>query len=33
VPPFDLPAARILTAYRVPEHAPFDDTLIAASGS
>lgn len=28
--PFDLPAARILAAYRVPEHAPLDDTLIAA---
>ena len=28
--PFDLPAARILAAYRVPEHAPFDDALIAA---
>jgi len=27
---FDLPAARILAAYRVPEHAPFDDALIAA---
>lgn len=28
--PFDLPAARILAAYRVPEHAPYDDALIAA---
>lgn len=28
--PFNLPAARILAAYRVPEHAPFDDALIAA---
>ena len=28
--PFDLAAARILSAYRVPEHAPFDDALIAA---
>lgn len=28
--PFDLPAARILAAYRVPEHSPFDDALIAA---
>ena len=28
--PFDLPAARILAACRVPEHAPFDDALIAA---
>lgn len=28
--PFDLQAARILAAYRVPEHAPFDDALIAA---
>ena len=27
---FDLPAARILAGYRVPEHAPFDDALIAA---
>ncbi len=27
--PFDLPAARILSAYRVPEHAPLD-ALIAA---
>lgn len=27
---FDLSAARILAAYRVPEHAPFDDALIAA---
>ena len=28
--PFDLPAARVLAAYRVPQHAPFDDALIAA---
>lgn len=28
--PFDLAAARVLAAYRVPEHAPFDDALIAA---
>ena len=28
--PFDLPAARILATYRVPEHAPYDDALIAA---
>ncbi len=28
--PFDLPAARILAGYRVPEHAPFDDALLAA---
>jgi hypothetical protein len=28
--PFDLPAARILATYRVPELAPFDDALIAA---
>lgn len=28
--PFDLTTARILAAYRVPEHAPFDDALIAA---
>ena len=28
--PFDLSAARILAAYQVPEHAPFDDALIAA---
>ena len=27
---FDLPAARILATYQVPEHAPFDDALIAA---
>lgn len=27
---FDLPAARILATYRVPEHAPFDDALTAA---
>lgn len=28
--PFDLAAARVLAAYRVPEHAPLDDALIAA---
>ena len=28
--PFDLPAARVLAGYRVPEHSPFDDALIAA---
>ena len=28
--PFDLAAARLLASYRVPEHAPFDDALIAA---
>lgn len=28
--PFDLAAARILAAYRMSEHAPFDDALIAA---
>lgn len=28
--PFDLAAARVLAGYRVPEHAPFDDALIAA---
>mgnify|MGYP002397697945 FL=1 len=27
---FDLPAARILAGYPVPEHAPLDDALIAA---
>lgn len=27
---FDLPAARILASYRVPEHAPHDDALIGA---
>ncbi|WP_223881252.1 PIN domain-containing protein [Nesterenkonia ebinurensis] len=27
---FDVPAARILATFRVPEHAPLDDTLIAA---
>lgn len=29
--PFALAAARILAAYRVPEHAPYDDALIAAT--
>ena len=28
--PLDLSAARIVAAYRVPEHAPLDDALIAA---
>lgn len=28
--PFDLPAARILATYRIPEKAPLDDALIAA---
>lgn len=28
--PFDLPAARALGRFRVPEHAPLDDALIAA---
>lgn len=28
---FDLAAARILAGYRVPEHAPYDDALIAAT--
>jgi predicted nucleic acid-binding protein len=28
--PFDLSAARILAAYRVPEDAPLDDALIAS---
>jgi len=28
--PFDLSAARVLAAYRVPEHSPLDDALIAA---
>lgn len=28
--PFDLPAARILATFRVPEHAPLDDALIGA---
>lgn len=27
---FDLAAARVLATYRVPEHAPYDDALIAA---
>ncbi|THJ66014.1 type II toxin-antitoxin system VapC family toxin [Arthrobacter echini] len=27
---FDLAAARVLAGYQVPEHAPFDDALIAA---
>ena len=27
---FDLPAALVLASYRVPEHAPLDDALIAA---
>lgn len=28
--PFDLPAARILATFRVPERAPLDDALIGA---
>ena len=28
--PFDLPAARILSTYPVPDQAPMDDALIAA---
>lgn len=28
--PFDETAARLLAHYRVPEHAPYDDALIAA---
>lgn len=28
--PFDVNAARVLAQYRVPEHAPLDDALIAA---
>lgn len=28
--PFDLPAARTLGSFRVPEHAPLDDALIAS---
>jgi predicted nucleic acid-binding protein len=28
--PFDLAAARALATFRVPEHAPLDDALIAA---
>lgn len=28
--PFDVSAARVLAAYRLPEHAPLDDALIAA---
>mgnify|MGYP001157977535 CR=1 FL=1 len=28
--PFDLPAARILATYRVSEHAPYADAVIAA---
>lgn len=28
--PFDLLAARVLATFRVPEHAPLDDALIAA---
>lgn len=30
---FDLAAARILASFRVPEHAPLDDGLIAASAT
>ncbi|MFT3887669.1 MAG: type II toxin-antitoxin system VapC family toxin [Arachnia sp.] len=28
--PFDLAAARVIANYRVPEHAPLDDALVAA---
>lgn len=28
--PFDLAAARVLAGYRVPEHAPIDDAIVAA---
>ena len=28
--PFDVPAVRVLATYRVLEHAPFGDALIAA---
>jgi len=28
---FNLAAARILASYRVPEHSPYDDALIAAT--
>lgn len=28
--PFDLDAARVLATYRVPEHAPADDAMIAS---
>ncbi|HET7387617.1 MAG TPA: PIN domain-containing protein [Nocardioidaceae bacterium] len=28
---FDLQAARILATYRIPEHAPFDAALVAAT--
>lgn len=31
--PFDIHAARILAHYRVPEHAPLDDALIAATAA
>lgn len=31
--PFDLAAARVLATLRVPEHAPFDDALIAATAA
>lgn len=30
VVPFDLSAARVLATYRMPEHAPLDDALMAA---
>ncbi|GAB3535045.1 hypothetical protein GCM10027403_12030 [Arthrobacter tecti] len=29
--PFDLPPARVLATFRVPEHAPLDDAVIAAT--
>ncbi len=31
--PFDPAAARVLATLRVPEHAPFDDALVAASAA
>lgn len=30
IPPFSLPAAKVLAGYRVREYAPLDDALIAA---
>lgn len=33
VVPFDLAAARILATYRVPDHAPLDDAIIAATAA
>jgi predicted nucleic acid-binding protein len=31
VAPFELAAARVLATFRVPEHAPLDDAVIAAT--